>query len=426
MKYHENNDWRERCYIFKRKVKAFAYSRLYDMCRIFSIDHRKIVMWTFEGDGGYGCSPKYVAEELLRNSREKKAGYKIIWLVKDTNKQFPKGITKVKDTLWNRVYHMSTAGTWVGNSRTFYGTRKRRRQCYIQTWHGTICIKPIGKYRGKLFPKMAHIVSAYDSKLIDYVLSGSGWCDHAYRDGLLYGGRIVKTGTPRCDVLFNQRDKKCIQLRREYRIPSDAKILLYAPTFRGGGQSTKRAVNTEEATVDFRRLIASLEKRFGGTWYVFLRLHPQLAARMQRMKSHQGSSRLIDVSQRPDMNEIIAASDAFLTDYSSAVFEANLIGIPGFIYADDLEEYIAERGDLFFDMYELPFPVAQNNDELMENIERFDEEEYRKQTEVFREEYGIMEDGKASKRVVKLIEHKIQMNMMDKPLNFKRYRKGIN
>ena len=99
-----------------------------------------------------------------------------------------------------------------------------------------------------------------------------------------------------------------------------------------------------------------------------------------------------------------ATADAFLTDYSSAIFEANMIGIPGFIYADDLEAYIADRGDLFFDMYKLPFPVALNNDELMKQIEQFDEEEYRLKTEQLMKENGIFEDGKASRRVVRLIE----------------------
>ena len=312
-------------------------------------------------------------------------------------------IEKVKNTLWNRAYHLSTARIWLSNTRSFYGTKKRKKQCYIQTWHATICIKPIGKYRGNLFPKMAYLVSAYDSKLIDYVLSGSTWCDHMYRDGLIYDGEIVKTGTPRCDVLFNQREEKYQQMRREYGLSKEAKIILYAPTFRGGSQSKNRSVNSEESTVDFRGLIDALQKRFGGVWYIFLRLHPQLAAKMEQIKTGQISDSLIDVTQRSDMNEIIAGTDAFLTDYSSAIFEASMIGIPGFIYADDLEEYIADRGDLFFDMYKLPFPVALNNEELLENIRKFDKEEYKKRTETFMEEVGMFEDGKASERVVDLI-----------------------
>lgn len=404
MGYNQKSDLSENIYIIRRRAQAFVHSLAYYMCRIFPIDKRKVVMWTFEGNGGYGCSPKYVAEELLRHNRKKGTEHKIVWLVNDISKEFPKEITKVKNTLWNRAYHLSTAGIWLGNTRTVYGTRKRKGQCYIQTWHATLCIKPIGKYRGNLFPKMAYIISKYDSKLIDYVLSGSEWCDHMYREGLIYDGKIIKTGTPRCDVLVNQRAKKYQQFRKEYNIPADTKILLYAPTFRGGSQSTKRTVNTEESTVDFERLVHTLEKRFGGRWFVFLRLHPQLAAKMDTLRTHQISERMIDVSQRPDMNEIIATADAFLTDYSSAIFEANMIGIPGFIYADDLEAYIADRGDLFFDMYKLPFPVALNNDELMKQIEQFDEEKYILKTEQLMKENGIFEDGKASRRVVRLIE----------------------
>lgn len=403
MGYNQKGDLSETLYIAKRKIKAFMHGLAYYACRIFPVDKKKIVMWTFECGGGYGCSPKYVAEEILRSNREGETNYTIYWLLNDTEKEFPAEIRKVKSTLWNRAYHLSTAGTWVSNTRTFYGTRKRAKQCYIQTWHATICIKPIGKYRGNLFPKMAYLVSAHDSKLIDYVLSGSTWCDHMYRDGLIYDGEIIKTGTPRCDVLFNQRQEKYQQMRLEYQLPEDAKIMLYAPTFRGGSQNKNRSVNTEEATVDFERLIEALEKRFGGTWYIFLRLHPQLAAKMQGVKVGQASDRLVDVSQRPDMNEIIAGVDAFLTDYSSAVFESAMIKLPGFIYADDLEEYVADRGDLFFDMYQLPFPVALNNDELVNNILAFDEETYKDKLAAFMEEMGIFEDGKASRRVVDLI-----------------------
>ena len=364
-------DIAEEIYIFKRKVKAFLQGLIYYVCRIFPIDKKKIVMWTFEGAGGYGCSPKYIAEEILRRNREGNTEYQIVWLVNDLNREFPKGIQKVRDTLWNRAYHLSTAKVWISNTRTFYGTKKRKKQCYIQTWHATICIKPIGKYRGDLFPKVAYLVSEYDSKLIDYVLSGSSWCDHMYREGLIYDGEIIKTGTPRCDILFNGMEEKHTELRKKYDIPLDAKIMLYAPTFRGGSQNKNRSVKADEATIDFERLLTALETRFKGKWYIFLRLHPQLAARMEGIEVGKKTERLIDVSQRTDMNEIIASADAFLTDYSSAIFEGAMIKQPGFIYADDLEEYIADRGDLFFDMYELPFPVALNNDELISNILNF-------------------------------------------------------
>lgn len=393
----------EEIYILKRKTKAFFCSIVFYVFRIFPVKKNKIVMWTFECGGGYGCSPKYIAQEILKRNRLKDTNYKIYWLLNDMNKPFPPEIKKIKNTLWNRAYHLSTANFWVSNTRTFYGTKKRKKTTYLQTWHGTVALKPIGKYRGDNFPKMAYIVSEYDSKMIDYALSGSKWCTSVWPDGLVYDGDILEIGSPRCDILFTGIKEKHLQLREEYNIPLNAKIMIYAPTFRGGSQKNQRSVATEEVTIDFDKVIEALETRFGGEWYVFLRLHPQLAEKIEKMPIRNTNKRLIDVSQRPDMNEIIAASDAFITDYSTAIFESFLTGNPGFIYADDLEEYVMDRGKLMFDINEIPFSVAKNSESLVENILSFDENRYQQACKIFIKKLGIMEDGKASKRIVDLI-----------------------
>ena len=396
----------EEKYIHKRKLKALRESLVYRMCHVFPVKSNKIVMWTFEGGGGYACSPKYIAEEILRRNELGQTDYVIYWLVKDMNKSFPDGIIKVKDSIWNRAYHLSTARFWVSNTRTFLGTFKRKETTYIQTWHGSISLKPIGKLRGNLFSKMAYIVSESDSDLMDYAISGSRWCTKMWPDGLVYNGKILEIGSPRCDVLIDSVKEKHEQLRMEYHIPKDAKICLYAPTFRGGSQDTKRSVNTEPVSIDFIRLISTLEKCFGGTWYVFLRLHPQLAAQLEELPVSAKNDRMIDVSQRPDMAEIMAATDCIITDYSTVIFEGFLTGQPGFIYADDLDEYVADRGKLMFDLDEIPFTVARDNDTLMKNIESFNKERYEITRTEFIKKTGIVEDGHASERVVDLIENK--------------------
>ena len=77
MGYNQKSDLSENIYIIRRRAQAFVHSLAYYMCRIFPIDKRKVVMWTFEGNGGYGCSPKYVAEELLRHNRKKGTEHKL-------------------------------------------------------------------------------------------------------------------------------------------------------------------------------------------------------------------------------------------------------------------------------------------------------------------------------------------------------------
>lgn len=135
MGYRQKSSLSENIYIIRRRAEAFVHGVAYYICRIFPIDKSKIVMWTFEGNGGYGCSPKYVAEELLKRNRKNGTNHKIIWLVNDDSKKFPKGIRKVKNSLWNRAYHLSTAGVWVGNTRTAYGTKKEKAS--VISKHGT-------------------------------------------------------------------------------------------------------------------------------------------------------------------------------------------------------------------------------------------------------------------------------------------------
>lgn len=399
---------KERRYILKRKSKAFLYSIPFYLCRVFKVDKHKLVFWTFEGTGGYGDSPKYIAEEILKINKENGKQYKIYWLMSDTSKYMPPEITKVRDTLWNRAYHMATAGCWVGNSRTFYGTKRRKKQQYVQTWHADICLKPIGRYRGDRFPLIADIVSKADSDLITTVITGSEWAEKMYPEGLIYNRHMFRTGLPRFDVLFNDREKKYMEIRERYHVLADTRLLMYAPTFRGGSQQGKRKISAEKNTVDFKCVLNALEKRFGGNWRVMLRLHPQLAAQKEQLNiSDEISHRIIDVTQEPDMNELLAASDAFLTDYSSAMFESMLMYIPSFLYVDDLDEYISDRGILMFDLDELPFPWSKDNQGLSDNILYFNEEKYRERVKKMIDEYKIVIDGQASKKVVEFIEERI-------------------
>ena len=393
----------QKLYILKRKIRAFLESLIFYICWIFPIKSNKVVLWTFEGVGGYGDSPKYIAEELFRRTAEGKH-YELVWLVNSLDKEFPDFIKAVKNTLWTRAYHLSTAAFWVANTRTVYGTKKRKKTTYIQTWHAIAGIKPIGIQRGDKLPEMARIVSEYDSKMIDYVLSGNEWSNRMWPDGLLYKGPILQTGIPRCDILFHGKEQMHKKYREKYGMPLQANIVLYAPTFRGGSQSTVRSVDAGVSSLDFERVIQALEAKFGGIWYIFLRLHPQVANQMAAMPVKQKSEQLIDVSQCPDMNELIAACDMFVTDYSSSIFESAIMKQPSFLYVEDEKKYVQDRGDLLFDLERMPFPLAHNAEELVSRIKCFDIQAYEKALTEFMDKLGVFEDGNSSRNVVDLME----------------------
>lgn len=399
----------EERYIQKRIWKARFQSIPFYLCRIFPICRKKIVFCCIEGTTGYTCNPKYIAEELIRRNE----GYKLVWLVNDITKKFPKEIKVVRNTLWNRAYQLSTAHFWIDNSRKQLEARKRKGQVYIQTWHAKLGFKPTCLDRGASFSRIAYLVSKHDSDMIDYVLSNSKWYDDTLPTGMIYNGPVLRTGSPRCDILVNDRTEVRKKVREDYHLEKDARIMMYAPTFRGGSQGTDRAIAVKQGFPDFGQLLEALEKRFGGTWYLFLRLHPQLVARnmdkgvessgTEERDSDARRKRIVDVSRVDDMYEILAGCDAFMTDYSSAAFDAAVMRIPVFLYADDYGTYEAERGRLLWDLRELPFPLALEDEELEGRILGFDERLYLDKLDALFRETEMVEDGRAAGRVADAI-----------------------
>ncbi len=230
------------------------------------------------------------------------------------------------------------------------------------------------------------------------MLSNSDWYDKTLKTGSLYEGKTLRSGSPRCDILIYGKEKERRRVRERFCLNENSRIIMYAPTFRGGSQSTERSIETGDHFPDYRELKEALDNRFGGNWHILLRLHPQLVAR--NMSAEVEDDFVIDGSRIDDMYELLAGCDAFLTDYSSAAFDAAVMKIPVFLYCDDYHEYEGERGRLLWDMRKLPFPFAETNSELLDNIRDFKEEKYHLELDTFLNENGVIEDGRSSRRVV--------------------------
>lgn len=383
-----------------RLRKAHRLSFLFRLFSLFPIQRNKIVFSAFEGDGGFCCNPRYIAEKLHKRN----IGIKIFWLTHDITKGFPDYIVPVKDTTINTVFHLSTAKIWVDNYRKPFGTLKRKNQFYIQTWHASFGFKAVGLFRGNAFPEIARLVSEWDSHLIDCMISNSAYCDKVYPKKILYSGPTVRTGSPRVDCLITEKNTLHESLRQQFDIPCDTKLLLFAPTFRGGNQKGKKTVIAETPNIDFNKLAFVLENKFGGKWQILLRLHPQLSAKLKEMPLLEKNELLIDVSQMPDMSQVLGACDALITDYSSCAFDAAFSGIPVFLYADDVQEYVKDRGEFMWKREELPFAISETNDELWKIIQDYSEDEYKSSVESFMKKHEVVEDGHASERVVDIIE----------------------
>ena len=76
---------------------------------------------------------------------------------------------------------------------------------------------------------------------------------------------------------------------------------------------------------------------------------------------------------------------------------------PVFLYAPDRREYIDGERGLLIDYDSLPFDIAEDNEQLVQNICNFKKEEYDRRVDAFMDKYGVHEDGHASERAARFI-----------------------
>lgn len=372
-------------------IKQYIMIFLFYMFRIFRIKNNKIVICSYLGRG-YGDNAKYIVNELLRTDKH----YDIVWLLRNMNDQLPDGVRAVKYNTIKSVYEMVTAKVWIDNRRKPVFVRKRKGQVYIMTWHGGIGLKKVEKAAVDALPDTYIRAAINDSKMADLFISNSKWTTKIYRDYFWYDGPILEVGLPREDILFRDNSNLKNKVFSQYGIQSDAKVVLYAPTFR----KSKCVSDLDLYSMNWDELIRTYEYRFGGKWIGMIRLHPNIANQANLLVLPKN---IVNVTDYPDMQELLAISDSLITDYSSCVFDFGATKKPAFIYAVDLEEYIKDR-DFFFTFDEIPFDMAQDEDGLRKNISNYIEEDYLKKITSFYEECGFFKGGESAKKIAEYIE----------------------
>lgn len=364
------------------------------------IHENKIVFMTFGKFMGHG---KYIAREIQRQHLE----YDIVWLVYDKSTVVDDGIRKVefRDTE-SFCYELATAKIWVSDVELPFFIRKRKGQIYIQTKHwSSVTLKKFYFDAPTIITTPAKVKNwKHNFRLTDYMITGSDFDTETCRRGFRFDKEVWQIGSPRSDILFQANVCK-EKIYRQFGIEGDKKTVIYAPTYRYKEGSQNNIPEVREIGLDYKRMCACLHEKFGGEWVVLLRLHPAVAKESSNMDLEPF---VLDASAYEDGQELVAAADIMISDYSSIMFEPAFVYKPVFLFVTDYEEYVKREYDLLIQMDELPFPKAESNDELAKKINTFDFDLYKKNVMAFLTRYGVQEDGRASERAVNCIKALMQ------------------
>lgn len=376
---------------FVKKIKQLRINILIVFYSLIPLKKNKIIFWS-NAFKSYGCNPKYMTEYLLNKYGMK---FDIVWVFDASLPKFenlPKEIRTVKYFSKEYLYELHTAKFVVCNSRTSdsYMWHKRKKQVYIQTWHSSIRLKTIEKDAENFLPQSYIDAAINDSKKIDYIISGCNFSTEIFKNSFWYNGKILECGTPRIDYLINQ--SKTADLYKKTNLSDEYHYILYAPTFR---MSDDFSYN-----LDFEKIVCTFEHKFGGKWKVLYRLHPNL---IFKIRDYDLDNNCIDMSLYSDMQELIALSDAMITDYSSCMFDMMYIKKPCFLYMPDYEDYINSERKLYFKIDDLPFVKSFDKVSLLKSIDNFNAEDYAIKSDKFLKQIGSYEFGDANSKIADII-----------------------
>lgn len=225
----------------------------------------------------------------------------------------------------------------------------------IQLWHGVGAFKTFGFSRIHKDSRLEFYSSNH--RQYDYAIVSSQDVAGSYAEAFgINVQNVLPLGSPRCDALVDENYKAKVNVDFYNAFPhlKDKKILLFAPTFRGGGNGDA-FYPMEKFNVD--KVLDIL----GDDWAVVIKLHPYLKENFTCSPKYKNQ---FAVCNDWDVNDVLIVSDFVVTDYSSVIFEAALLEKPMAFLAFDEEEFSKTRDSFLEFSNFVPSKIVKTDEEI--------------------------------------------------------------
>lgn len=311
-------------------------------------------------------------------------------VISDYNDIFP-GAKVVSFNTKEYWYYLAKSKYFVNDVNFEESARvKRPGQVEIQTMHGTP-LKKMGFDVLSDWSDKTYNNYLRKNKNWDYLVVPSDYVAEISMKAYGVQPKLLKTGYPRNDLLLAAKDNiNLFSLRQKLNIPTDKKIILYAPTWRTKGQTD---INSY---ID----VQSLYDNMPDDMVILIRSHTY-----EKWVGLKGKfqDKIQYASQDTSIEDLYLASDAVITDYSSVMFDYALLDKPMMFFAFDYNKYVQERG-LNIDLKSIaPGPFIEQQNELEKWLNKFEliDNEYATRISKFKRKFSQFDIGDASKKIVK-------------------------
>ncbi len=393
-----------------RNILLFIYE--YSLWIISYFIKKDANVWIFGAMRGtkYLDNSRYLFEYVSKTPK-----IKAIWIsknktiVEELQKQ---GFSAFHEYSYNAIYYASKAKVAVithrGNRKEadlpFYLFSKKTK--IIQLWHGiglkksafddkvfsfthnenTIMWKLKIFLKNSIFPFFNYVNNP--SLILSLSIETQDSFAKAFR---VSKDKVLITGYPRNDILL-----KNIVLEKDFK----QKRIIYMPTFRG-------SVNSDfdlflQYGLDVEKFDEFLSQK---KMTLDIKLHPFNKPSSVLIKKLVESKNIF-LLEHDAIYEIITEYDMLITDYSSIYFDYLLLDRPIIFAPFDIDIYLREDREFNFEYNEVtPGPKAMNWEEVMRNLEMFDENTslYSKERKEIKDRFHTFQDDKSTQRVYEAI-----------------------
>ncbi len=371
----ERVSWSKQYRRNRQSLAAAISSRSFTKALTSKVEENTVVWESFSGNGAL-CNPEALFRTMIAAADY--SDYRHIWVLNDAAWESPfrsefsthPRVSFVRHRSRDYFTALETSQYLVNNATFPPEFIKRPEQTYLNAWHGTP-LKKMGYDIENGADGARNVLRNFMSA--DYLLSQNSFMTEtmylgAYKLNNVFRGAIIEEGYPRTDKMIGPGagDRARAVLRDRGISTHGKKVICYAPTWRGGSfYNPQSDAGRLKATVMAPR--SALEDE---GWIVLLKAHQVIVDQLV------DDPELADFLVPNDVpaNDVLAITDILVSDYSSIFIDFLGTGRPVLFHLPDAGKYAAERGT-YLRPDELPGPVSESIDELLEQATRLAEDE---------------------------------------------------
>ena len=268
----------------------------------------------------------------------------------------------------------------------------RKEVKVLEIWHATAALKNFGNC----------VQRDYEIKNYDYAIANSDFYKGVYAQAFnLPEENVLVTGIPNNDKIFDDhfvQDTK-VRLLEKYPVLANKKVITYAPTFRG-----RISTYFKEAKIDLARVHQAL----GEDYVIIYKAHPLISG-----SAYENNPHVLFIEEEP-ISSIFCVTDVLITDYSAIAVDWMVFDKPIIAYVPDFKSYSKKPGLTINYLQEFPGAVTFNEGELIQALQATDSTSYQKERALFFKKTYNYCDGKATERVLKVIENLMTEKTVEK------------